>query len=761
MEDHEDTDENPTGGEDKEDNSSHHQHEPGEHDEAGDESDEQRVEQELLEEEAQSTTEGEEVPHEEHEHTGHEDKGDDHSSHEGHGGDHGGMHEGHEQMFRRRFFVSTLLSIPVLLYSEMLQEWLGFSVPAFPGSEWINPVFAVIVFAYGGVPFLQMALPELRDRSPGMMTLISMAISVAFVYSLASVVFPTQSAFFWELVTLIDIMLLGHWIEMRSVRRASSAVDELAKLMPDTAERITESGDTEEVPVSELSEGDLVLVRPGASVPADGIVEEGDSDVEESMITGESKPVSKEPGDEVIGGTINGDGSLRVRVGATGEETTLAGIMRLVEEAQQSKSKTQVLADRAAGWLFYVALAAAVVTAIAWTLAVSFDATVIERVVTVLVIACPHALGLAIPLVVAINTSLAARNGMLVRDRIAMEEARNLDAIIFDKTGTLTEGEHGVVDMATVEGVEEDDALALAAAVESDSEHMIARAIREAADEQDLTAPDATDFEAIKGRGVRANVDGNEVYVGGPNLLTQLDSEIPDHLRRFADEAGQNAQTVVYLVREGELIAAFAMADVIREESFRVVDALHDLGIEVAMLTGDSQDVANAVADELGIDTVFAEVLPEDKDEKVQELQDQGKLVGMVGDGVNDAPALTRADVGIAIGSGTDVAVQSADVILVQNNPMDVVRLVKLSKASYRKMQENIVWAAGYNVFAIPLAAGVLAPIGILLSPAVGALLMSLSTVIVAINAQLLRRVDLSIPELPSGTPATDAQPAD
>ncbi|ELY63525.1 copper-translocating P-type ATPase [Natrinema versiforme JCM 10478] len=686
------------------------------------------------------------------------------------------MHEGHEQMFRRRFFVSTLLSIPVLLYSEMLQEWLGFSVPAFPGSEWINPVFAVVVFAYGGVPFLQMAVPELKDRSPGMMTLISMAISVAFVYSLASVLFPTESAFFWELVTLIDIMLLGHWIEMRSVRRASSAVDELAKLMPDTAERITDdgdsagrspagnrtqSGDTEEVPVSELSEGDLMLVRPGASVPADGIVEEGDSDVEESMITGESKPVSKEPGDEVIGGTINGDGSLRVRVGATGDETTLAGIMRLVEEAQQSKSQTQVLADRAAGWLFYVALGAAVVTAIAWTIAISFNATVIERVVTVLVIACPHALGLAIPLVVAINTSLAARNGMLVRDRIAMEDARNLDAIIFDKTGTLTEGEHGVVDMATVDSVDEDDALALAAAVESDSEHMIARAIREAAEEQDLTAPDATDFEAIKGRGVRANVDGNEVYVGGPNLLTQLDRDVPDHLQRFADDAGQNAQTVVYLVREGELIAAFAMADVIREESFRVVDALHDLGIEVAMLTGDSQDVANAVADELGIDTVFAEVLPEDKDKKVQELQDQGKLVGMVGDGVNDAPALTRADVGIAIGSGTDVAVQSADVILVQNNPMDVVRLVKLSKASYRKMQENIVWAAGYNIFAIPLAAGVLAPIGILLSPAVGALLMSMSTVIVAINAQLLRRIDLSIPSLPDVSSDRGAQPAD
>ncbi|MBX0324275.1 heavy metal translocating P-type ATPase [Halomicroarcula sp. F13] len=650
--------------------------------------------------------------------------------------------------------------MPVLLYSPTLQEWLGFTVPTFPGSEWINPVFAVIVFAYGGVPFLQMAVPEVRDRSPGMMTLISMAITVAFVYSLASVVFPTQSAFFWELVTLIDIMLLGHWIEMRSVRRASSALDELAKLMPDTAERITDDGETEEVPVSDLEEGDLVLVRPGASVPADGVVDEGDSDVNEAMITGESKPVSKEPGDEVIGGTVNGDGSLRVRVGATGEETTLAGIMRLVEEAQQSKSRTQVLADRAAGWLFYVAVGAAAVTAVAWTVATTFDATVIERVVTVLVIACPHALGLAIPLVVAINTSLAARNGMLVRDRIAMEDARKLDAIIFDKTGTLTEGEHGVVDMATVEGVDEDNALALAAAVESDSEHMIARAIREAADERDLSAPDATDFEAIKGRGVRANVDGEEVYVGGPNLLTQLDSEIPDHLERFAETAGQNAQTVVYLVREGELIAAFAMADVIRDESYAVVDALHELGIEVAMLTGDSQDVADAVADELGIDTVFAEVLPEDKDEKVQELQDQGKLVGMVGDGVNDAPALTRADVGIAIGSGTDVAVQSADVILVQNNPMDVVRLVKLSKASYRKMQENIVWAAGYNVFAIPLAAGVLAPIGILLSPAVGALLMSLSTVIVAINAQLLRRVDLSLPDLPGVAPPTDSQSA-
>nr|WP_178915438.1 copper-translocating P-type ATPase [Natronomonas gomsonensis] len=680
------------------------------------------------------------------------------SQHDAHD-DHGGMHEGHEQMFRRRFVVSTLLSIPVLLYSPTLQEWLGFSVPAFPGSEWINPVFAVIVFAYGGIPFLKMAVPELQDRAPGMMTLISMAITVAFVYSLASVVFPAQSAFFWELVTLIDIMLLGHWIEMRSVRRASSALDELAKLMPDTAERLTESGKTEEVPVNQLGEGDLVLVRPGASVPADGVVEEGDSDVNEAMITGESRPVSKAPGDEVIGGTVNGDGSLRVRIDATGDETTLAGIMRLVEDAQQSKSKTQMLADRAAGWLFYVALGAAVVTAIAWTLAVQFNATVIERVVTVLVIACPHALGLAIPLVVAINTSMAARNGMLIRDRIAMEQARDLDTIVFDKTGTLTKGEHGVVGVETTEAITEDEALALAAGVEGDSEHMIAQAVRKEADEREVTAPNATNFEALKGRGVRATVADETVHVGGPNLLEHLDSDVPTSLQAFADEAGANAQTVVYLVRDGSPVAAFAMADVVREESYRVVEALHDLGIEVAMLTGDSADVAHAVAEDLGIDTVFAEVLPEDKDKKVTELQDQGKLVGMVGDGVNDAPALTRADIGIAIGSGTDVAVQSADIILVQNNPMDVVRLVKLSRASYKKMRENLVWAAGYNVFAIPLAAGILFPWGILLSPAVGALLMSLSTVIVAINAQFLRRADLTVLSLSEVSSPADTRP--
>ncbi|MGD8487591.1 MAG: copper-translocating P-type ATPase, partial [Anaerolineae bacterium] len=600
-----------------------------------------------------------------------------------------------------------------------------------------------IVFLYGGIPFLQMAVPELRNRKPGMMTLISLAIVVAFVYSLASLFLPGQTGFFWELVTLIDIMLLGHWIEMRSVRQASGALNELAKLMPDTAERVLPEGDTEEVPVAELEQDDLVLVRPGGSVPADGEVEEGESEVNEAMITGESKPVLKEPGDEVIGGTINGDGSLRVRVTATGDETALAGIMRLVDEAQQSKSDTQILADKAAGWLFYVALSVAAITAVAWIVAVGFDVDVIARVATVLVIACPHALGLAVPLVVAITTSMAASNGVLIRDRLALEEAREVDTVIFDKTGTLTEGRFGVVDIATTDGLGEEEALSLTAAVEGDSEHTIARGIRRAAEERELSLPKVSDFEAIKGRGVRASRDGHTLHVGGPRLLEMLELEVPEPLADFREKAQTKGQSVIYLVQEEQVTAAFALADVIRSESQQVVDRLHDMGVEVAMLTGDSEAVAKAVADELGIDQTFAEVLPEDKDQKVQQLQDEGKRVAMVGDGVNDAPALTRADVGIAIGSGTDVAVESAGIILVKSNPMDVVNVIKLSQANYRKMIQNLWWAAGYNIVALPLAAGVLAPLGILLSPAVGALLMSLSTVIVAINAQLLRRVDL------------------
>jgi len=667
----------------------------------------------------------------------------------GHGdGGHGAHvdHTGHEEMFRRKFWVSLLLSIPVLVYSPMLQEWFGFTAPDFPLAGWIAPVFGAIVFFYGGLPFLQMAVPEVRNRQPGMMTLISLAIVVAFVYSLAALFLPEGETFFWELVTLIDIMLLGHWIEMRSVRQASRALDELARLMPDTAERITDGGSTEVVPVSALRNGDLLLVRPGASIPADGEVVEGDSDLDEAMVTGESRPVSKRPGDTVIGGTINGDGSLRVRVTATGDETALAGIMRLVAEAQQSKSSTQLLADRAAGWLFYIALGVAAITAVAWTLATGFNVDVVARVATVLVIACPHALGLAIPLVVAITTALGARNGVLVRDRLALEKARQIDTVIFDKTGTLTRGEFGVVGIATAEGLDEDEALALAAALEGDSEHTIARGIRRSADERGLALPQGIEeFQAIKGQGIRARLDGQVLHIGGPRLVESLSAGVPAAIARFREASEERGQTVVALVRDGdggqaEAVAAFALADVIRPESYEAVRRLHEMGVEVAMLTGDAEAVAASVAAELGIDTYFAEVLPQHKEEKVAALQREGKQVAMVGDGVNDAPALARADVGIAIGSGTDVAVASAGIILVQSDPLDVVNIVALSRAAYRKMIENLVWATGYNVVALPLAAGILAPWGIVLSPAVGALLMSLSTIVVAINAQFLRR---------------------
>ena len=691
------------------------------------------------------------VDHEEHEHGErtipmahvHEEPAVDETAHNKHTD-----HTGHEEMFRRRFWVSLALSIPVLYFSPFIQDVFGYAAFEFPGSTLVTPALAIVVFAYGGVPFLRMAQTEIATREPGMMLLISLAITVAFVYSLASLFLPGTSSFFWELVTLIDVMLLGHWMEMRSVRQASGALDELAKLMPDTAERITDDGSTQEVPVSSLTEDDVVLVRPGASIPADGEVVEGETSTDESMVTGESRPVDKAPGDDVIGGTVNsGDGSLRVRVTATGDETALAGIMRLVADAQRSKSRTQLLADRAAGWLFYTALGVATLTAIAWTVAVGFDLDVVERVVTVLVIACPHALGLAVPLVVSINTSTAARNGILIRDRIAMEEARDLDTIVFDKTGTLTRGEHGVVDIVTVEDWTRDQVLALAAAVESDSEHFVARAVRERAAEVGIDSPAASGFEALKGRGVRAEVEGQNVYVGGPNLLRSFDFEPSGVVAEFADDTGSRGQSVVYVVVDEEIVGAIALADVVREESRRAVEALHEMDLEVAMLTGDSEDVARAVAADLGIDVYFAEVLPEDKDEKISELQEEGKTVAMVGDGVNDAPALARADVGIAIGSGTDVAIESGGIILVENNPLDIVRLIRLSRASYRKMQENLVWATGYNVIALPLAAGILAPVGILLSPAIGAVFMSLSTIVVAINARRLRRIDLSITE--------------
>ncbi len=666
------------------------------------------------------------------EHSSHDAQPDEHAAH-------GIDHTGHELLFRNRFWICLALTIPVLLYSEMLQMWFGFMMPAFPGSRWMVPVFSVVIFFIGGVPFLQMAVPEFRNKRPGMMALISLAISVAFVYSFFNEFFSFGETFFWELVTLIDIMLLGHWLEMRSVRQASGALNELAKLMPDTAERLVDGGGTETVRVSSLKSGDLLLVRPGASVPADAEVVDGSSSLNEAMITGESKPVKKNPGDPVIAGTINGDGSLRVRVTATGDETALAGIMRLVLEAQSSKSPTQVLADRAAGWLFYAALVAAALTAVGWIIATGFDVEMIKRVVTVLVIACPHALGLAVPLVVAISTSLGARNGVLVRDRLALETARELDVIVFDKTGTLTLGSFGVVGTA-VDGMDEAEALRLAAAVEGDSEHLIARGIREAAKTVGGPLPKVDSFEAIKGRGIKAISGDKTVYMGGPRLLELVSPEIPQVINAFASTANAKGQTVVYLVVDGRAAAVFALADAVRPESLQAVKKLRDSGIEVAMLTGDSRQVAEAVAGELGIDRVFAEVLPEHKDEKIRELQAEGKKVAMVGDGVNDAPALTRADIGIAIGSGTDVAVESADIILVKSNPLHVVRIVELSRATHGKMIQNLVWATGYNVVAIPLAAGVLAPWGVLLSPAVGALLMSLSTVVVAINAQFLRR---------------------
>lgn len=654
-------------------------------------------------------------------------------------------HTGHEELFRQRFWVCLLLTIPVLLYSPMVQMLFGFQMPQFPGSAWIGPFFAFVIFVYGGVPFLQMAVPEIQTRQPGMMTLISLAITVAFVYSIAALWIDPHGGFFWEMALLIDVMLLGHWLEMRSVRQASGALNELAKLMPDTAERIDAAGGVEVVPVSALRMGDVVLVRPGASIPADGEVVSGESTVNEAVITGESKPVSKGSGDAVIAGTINGEGSLRVRVTATGEETALAGIMRLVTEAQNSKSATQLLADRAAGWLFYIALAAAVITALVWSAISGFGVEVVQRVATVLVIACPHALGLAIPLVVAISTSLAARNGVLIRNRMALEDARNINTVVFDKTGTLTLAQHGVVGIATMPGRTEDDALAIAAAVEKDSEHVIAQAILRAATDRSIELPVVTDFTSMSGRGVRALVDGRDVHVGGPRLLESLNLAVPGELASFVAVAEQKGQSVIYLVENAAVVAAFALADLVRPESAAAVRRLQELDVQTVMLTGDSKAVARAVAEDLGIREYIAEVLPEHKDEQISRLKAQGRKVAMVGDGVNDAPALARADIGIAIGSGTDVAIESADIILIQSNPMDVVKIFELSRATYRKMIQNLWWATGYNVVAIPLAAGLLAGWGITLSSAVAAIFMSVSTIVVALNAQLLRRVPLGV----------------
>jgi len=662
------------------------------------------------------------------------------------GGHRGGGHDAHEghsvAMFRERFALSLILTLPTLVWSPTLQGWLEYAAPRFPFSNFVPAVFGTGVFLYGGLVFIQGGLRELRSRQPGMMTLISLAISVAFGYSVAVLLGWRGEPLWWELATLVTIMLLGHWVEMRSITQARGALKELAKLLPDTASRI-EDGDIEEVPVSELEEGDLLLVRPGAAVPADGVVREGRSAVDESLLTGESVPRDKEVGDAVTAGTVNGSGSLRVEVTGTGDDTTLAGIMRLVEEAQTSKSHAQTLADRAAFFLTLVAVGAGAATLALW-LAVGDDPSfAVQRLVTVLVIACPHALGLAIPLVVAISTTLGARSGLLIRDRRGLEGARSLDAVVFDKTGTLTHGDFGVVTLATREGLSEDEALSLAAAVEGDSEHTIARSIVDEARERGVRIADASDFEAIPGHGVVARVEGRRLRVGGPALLRKLNARPEGELADAASTSERRGRTTVYLVEDGEVLAVLGLADRVRQESRAAVDSLHALGVEVVMLTGDAREVAEAVAEELGIDTVFAEVLPEEKAERIRELQAAGKKVAMVGDGVNDAPALVAADVGVAIGAGTDVAVEAGDVVLVRSDPRDLPRIIVLSRATYRKMVQNLWWAAGYNVVAIPLAAGVMAPWGFLLHPAVGAILMSLSTVVVAVNAQLLRMTDL------------------
>jgi P-type Cu2+ transporter len=670
------------------------------------------------------------------------------AGHAGHGGRGGheehDRHAGHSvEMFRGRFWISLALTIPTVAFGHMLPMAFGWQPPSFPGSTLVAPLLGTAVFLYGGRVFLAGAAREVRILRPGMMTLISLAISVAFLFSAAVALGAPGMPLWDELATLVTVMLLGHWIEMRSISRAQGALEELAKLLPDTAARLV--GDREEtVPVEALGLGDLVLVRPGSSIPADGVVRAGESAVNESMLTGESRPVEKRPGERVVAGTVNGAGSLRVEVAGVGEGTALAGIVRLVAAAQTSRSRAQALADRAAFLLTMVALAAAAVTLVVWVVAGATGAYAVERVVAVLVIACPHALGLAIPLVVAISTSVGARAGLLVRDRRGLEEARRLDVVVFDKTGTLTLGEHRVVGLLAAPGRSEEEALRIAAAVERDSEHPVARAVVRSAEERGLAIPAAAGFAAIPGQGVRARLDGAEWRVGGPNLLRAGGVPVPEGLGRFADERAARGEAVVYLVGDGGAVAALAVADAVRPESAEAVRRLSALGLEAVMLTGDARAVAEAVAREVGIRRVFAEVLPERKAEVIRELQRGGRRVAMVGDGVNDAPALATADVGVAVGAGTDVAVEAGDVVLVRNDPGAVASLVALSRASYRKMVQNLWWAAGYNVVALPLAAGVLAPWGFVLPPAIGAILMSASTVIVAANAQLLRRAPIS-----------------
>ncbi len=651
-------------------------------------------------------------------------------------------HEGHSvAMFRDKFWLSLLMSIPVLIWSPDLMAWFGYTAPTFPGSEYLPAFLGTVIFLYGGGVFLRGARGELAGRQPGMMTLISMAIVVAFVISWAGTLGIFDIEIWWELSTLIVIMLLGHWLEMRSIAQARGALSALAELLPDTAERVIDGG-TEEVPLTELRLDDIVLVRPGARVSADGEIVEGSADVDESMITGESVPVSKSPGDTVVAGTVAAGGSLRIRVTAVGDQTALSSIMRMVAEAQASDSRAQALADKAAAALFYLALAAGAVTLIVWVALGEPDQALLFAA-TVLVIACPHALGLAIPLVISISTSLGARNGLLVKNRLALERARQLDVVIFDKTGTLTRGQPALVDLKATGGISEDELLAIAAAVEADSEHPLARAVVERAKVLNLDLPGVRDFESLAGRGARARVDDHEVAIGGPRLLEELGLTVSADVSERSAIWAADGRTVLHVIVDGAVLGILAIEDEIRPESHEAVRELHAIDVRVAMITGDSQAVAESVARRLGIDEVAAQVLPADKAAAVSSFQEGGKRVAMVGDGVNDAPALAQADVGIAIGAGTDVAVESAGIVLVRDDPRDVVGAIELSRATYRKMVQNLIWATGYNLVAIPIAAGVLVPWGISLPIAVGAIFMSTSTIIVAANAQTLRRLKL------------------
>ena len=643
-------------------------------------------------------------------------------------------------MFRDRFWLSFALTIPIVLYSEMVQEWFGYTMPVFRGSEAVAPALGTIVFLYGGTPFLRGAVREVRRRQPGMMLLIATAVVVAFIASATTSLGWFDLEFWWELGALLTIMLLGHWMEMRAIGQARGALTALAELLPDEAERKTEAG-SELVTIAELTVGDTVLVRPGSRIPADGTVDQGSAAVDESMITGESRPALREAGDRVVAGSVATDSAIEVEVTAVGDDTALAGIRRLVEQAQTSRSRAQVLADRAAAALFYIAIGSAALTTLAWLVSGSPTQAVV-RSVAVLVIACPHALGLAVPLVISISTSMAAAHGILIKDRLALERMRTVDVVLFDKTGTLTKGQHRVVGIVATGDGRNDEVLRLAAAVEASSEHPLARAIVAAVD-SGTVIPEARDFAARPGRGVDAIVDGRTVSVGGPSLLREQNLSIPKAIEDGTRGWGDRGSSIVYVVDRGTVIGAIALEDTIRDEARDAVRVLGTLGIDVALITGDAEQVARAVAEDLGIERVLFEVLPEDKHKEVLALQSAGHRVAMVGDGVNDAPALAQADVGIAIGAGTDVAIESAGIVLASDDPRAVVAVRRLSRAGYVKMIQNLVWATGYNVVALPLAAGAFAWAGLTLAPAIGAMLMSLSTIIVAVNAQLLRRVDL------------------